>query len=732
MKLNILIVTLVIFSIILGSTTQIIILNENDSLNNSLTESKFLNEISRNNVKNQERTLDLPNESETKFSRNVISKQYFESSPISIIGNAGFTGFPGNGTLVDPYRIEGLDITSGSGFLVHIEDTDVHFRISNNILNGLWTSDFGILLNNVKNGIIENNTVYNANGGIELENSTNNIINNNNLFDNNWNAIDFYLSNNNTVLNNDIHYNFNGIFIEQSKENNIENNIINNNFVGFRCYDSIYNSFNNNSLSNNDGYAVLTLNSPSNDFENNSLRNNGFNFRGDKVTSLIQNSVFNNSINGKSFLYWINRNGGSIPDNVGQIFLISCSDVIITNKNLSNSSQGITAAYSSNITIFNNTVRNNRWGIFLDHFTNQSKVFNNSLSNNMGDIRLWRAKNNVVHNNIVGSDSDYGIVITDSQNNLIIENVVYNTKISGIWIEKDFVFAYEDEISSNNEIRRNDFLNNGDFEVVDDGVENIFKQNYWGDRTGYGPYTINGSAGSQDFDPIDNPFHVSIPNIVSYPLGFIHQYNQINIEWESSTDSFKHPISYSIFYSIDNGDSWIKLESNIKTTSVAFDADFFLKDIDILLKVQAIDSFGYTSESISDSTFYILTKLTEPTIIFPNGGEIFKEPVTIRWKETFGPNDLPITYSVSYSSDGGATWKFLKEGETAISLFWNTTTLPNGLSYLVKVVAINSEGQDHEDVSDAPFAIENPAPTIKTTVEIPNFTSLVLLLILFG
>ncbi|MFX1541212.1 MAG: nitrous oxide reductase family maturation protein NosD [Promethearchaeota archaeon] len=91
-----------------------------------------------------------------------------------------YQGWPGSGTLEDPYRIENLNIngSSATGHCIHIYSTTVHFIIANcNLFEASWS---GIYLSGVRNAILRNNTcVDNDNCGIRLYSVHNSIISNN-------------------------------------------------------------------------------------------------------------------------------------------------------------------------------------------------------------------------------------------------------------------------------------------------------------------------------------------------------------------------------------------------------------------------------------------------------------------------------------------------------------------------------------------------------------------------
>jgi len=96
-----------------------------------------------------------------------IRSNYEEHTPIVIDGNPNFNdtaiteGWPGNGTVNNPFIIEGLNITGPSGNnLIDIKNTDVYFQINNSFLSGGYRA---ISLDKVENGLISNNSISNCN-----------------------------------------------------------------------------------------------------------------------------------------------------------------------------------------------------------------------------------------------------------------------------------------------------------------------------------------------------------------------------------------------------------------------------------------------------------------------------------------------------------------------------------------------------------------------------------------
>jgi hypothetical protein len=90
-------------------------------------------------------------------------------------------------------------------------------------------------------------------------------------------------------------------------------------------------------------------------------------------------------------------------------------------------------------------------------------------------------------------------------------------------------------------------------------------------------------------------------------------------------------------------------------------------------------------------------------VTYPNGGETLNTTVTITW-DAFDPNDDPLHFDLQYWN--GSHWLPLVSGLTTLSYLWDTTTLPNGVDYRIRVIA--DDGMwIVSDESNAAFAIEN-------------------------
>ena len=94
-------------------------------------------------------------------------------------------------------------------------------------------------------------------------------------------------------------------------------------------------------------------------------------------------------------------------------------------------------------------------------------------------------------------------------------------------------------------------------------------------------------------------------------------------------------------------------------------------------------------------------------ITFPNGGETLAGNITIRWNVSDNNDESP-TEEIYYSNDGN-TWHLI-DTVAGNEYTWDTSLLPVG-NYLIKVIAIDDEGNRNSDVSGE-FTIISP-PFIK-------------------
>ncbi len=259
-----------------------------------------------------------------------------------------------------------------SGTCITIRDSNVNFRIENcTFYNQGGILSKGIVLENVTNGIIKNNTVNECIDGIYLWESNNNIMSDNSV-KNNYDGIDLWWSNNNIILDNiarkdqDVYIPSDGISLYGSDNNKISNNTANDNGdSGIDLFDSHNNTISANIANNNDIGIYL-------DESNN-------------------NKIMDNTANN-------NEGGLGIYPHDGIYLSWSNNNIISNNTANDNDDNGIDLWRSNNNTISDNTANDNSDdGIELINSEDNEIYFNNFIDNTNnvditgGDENLWNS-----------------------------------------------------------------------------------------------------------------------------------------------------------------------------------------------------------------------------------------------------------------------------------------------------------------------------------------------------
>ena len=272
-------------------------------------------------------------------------------------------------------------------------------RSNDNILsnNTCDKNDIGIVISHSANTTITNNTCDKNDIGLLISYSSNNIITNNNYDDNNESAIIMEWSNNNTMSLCNVTNNRVGANIKMSENCTVENSTFYSNTV----------------------YGIDIENSVNHTMLNNIMTGCGFHISGRTLIEYNSHIIANNSVNNGPLYYLTNQNGSQIPDGAKQIMIINCTNVTISDQNLSDVDVGTLLAYSSSNIIQNTTYQNNTYGIVLQNTSSYNKILNNTYTNNTYGIHLASSS----HSNVIMSNNcsynTYGLSVSHSNNNTI-------------------------------------------------------------------------------------------------------------------------------------------------------------------------------------------------------------------------------------------------------------------------------------------------------------------------
>ncbi len=237
---------------------------------------------------------------------------------------------------------------------------------SETINNTVFNSQKGITIDwGSEFTTIKSNKIVNCTEGIVIDGAPWNIIADNEILNTTEKSIIIRYSNSNTIFNNNITGTGHGIYIE-------------------------------------DTFSTF--------ISNNHLQNQGLFIPHWSSHSFREIIVFNNTVNEKPLIYWIDVLGEIVPE-AGEIILIDCEDLLIANQNLSFTSVGLLMQSCSNISIQNSFFMNNtEYGIY-SHQTSTCSISSNNITKNQQGIFTEGGFFINISDNIVTDNKERGIFV---------------------------------------------------------------------------------------------------------------------------------------------------------------------------------------------------------------------------------------------------------------------------------------------------------------------------------
>jgi len=201
---------------------------------------------------------------------------------------------------------------------------------------------------------------------------------------------------------------------------------------------------------------------------------------------------------------------------------------------------------------------------------------------------------------------------------------------------------------------------------------------------------------------------------------------EITIVW-SAVDDVTMNLNGTILlqYSPNNGSNWSQIASQLNNTGLYVWNTTVVPDGDqYLIRVSATDESNNTGSDTSNGTFSIDNFDTVPPqvlVIYPNGGEGLVGDITVLWSASDDVTlDLNGSILIEYSPDNGNNWSVIASGQNNTgSYLWDTTVVPDGTGYLIRVSATDDSLNVGSDTSNSTFSILNNynyPPTIPQVV----------------
>jgi len=423
-----------------------------------------------------------------------------------------------------------------------------------------------------------------------------------------------------------------------------------------------------------------------------------------------------------------------------------CENVTFTSNEIHNSTgTGLYLFNIENLLIYNNYIHHST---FLQSSANAAvylysvdyvEIKSNDFYQNSGYAVYSELSLNITFTQNQVSFMGYGIISSDDQyvsiSNNKFSNCTYGLRffrgyygeVYGNWIEN---ITYEGVYLSSTgyfNIYLNNFIDTNwvdDHQVEDiSGTSNVFWRNFYNDHLvadansdGFkdSDYTFPSNS---DNSSLISPYYISYPKILSPDMGEVVS-KTIVISWRASTDSLGYSITYNIYLSPNNGDSWISLGKSLDVTSIELNTSEY-ENGTYLISVQAVnEELSIIHECIlSFDILNLPRQLTVPEITFPFEGMNVEGTLNIQWEAStdIWNSSTPVKYSVYYSADEGLTWYELAVDLEMTAYVWITTEVDNGV-YKIKVVSYTDDGLMKIDIIS--ITIQNQITT--TTAEIPT------------
>ncbi|MHA1218573.1 MAG: NosD domain-containing protein [Candidatus Heimdallarchaeaceae archaeon] len=483
---------------------------------------------------------------------NKETLNYTTHDPILIDSSDDFTtyGFTGTGGSSTPYLIANYSITNGADYSIKITNVNDYFIIEN-----CYTeySLHGIDVLNVGTGraIVRNNTCIDHTFGIYIESSSQSQVLNNSISDTEW-AISVDFSGGSTIQNNTCTSAFMGIASYTDGTINIVNNTLSDSLVGMYVEYTDQATITGNILINNglfldfnsaDDYSTLT-------FSDNTINS--------KPIAIIFNQL-NQYVDAASYGQVIVLNSSRILVNDSSVIPVpvygvhvffsdrcEVSDIVIKNNMyciwayyapdieindvtcsndyyaldaLNKDGNAIQAKYSNDTIIIDSICENYGVGISIVR-SFSSAMIGNTCDNNDRGITIY-AQNCWVEDNVLNLNFE-GIVGMGSGTLNVTWNEILGNTITGCTTYGISLYPY----TKNNKIHHNILVDNAismTSQAYDVGEGNVWydtsnnQGNYWSNWVS-GPYSIDGSAGSEDPYPLGSISEFSTGTAILFAL----------------------------------------------------------------------------------------------------------------------------------------------------------------------------------------------------------------------
>jgi parallel beta-helix repeat protein len=565
-----------------------------------------------------------------------VESGYDESLPIHITDNDDFAAqassnsWNGSGSLIDPYVIEGLNITVSATSPIQIGNTTVFFEVRGCLLVG---GPIGILLQNVTNAKVWNNTIQSSVSSGLLITESDNVLATNNSIQSITGAdstgiyslgSDYCEFSNNTIQSVDGW----GILADYSDNCSItENDVNESSNDGIRLRDSSETNITLNVVTHSDMSGIKLGNSHRCRLERNLV--------GHSLADGISIEASADSIIQDNVLY---ESGGYSLDVAGD------SADIIANTFYRSQMQGLRCQSDNNYVTQNNFIENNLLfsgsATYLDH-TGTS----NDIAGNYYDIWTWP---DLDENDIVDRPYQYGLVVAQSDNEPHVK--VFLTDLMHVLTKPRLIYPNESmtgekfwglvqiswsiasdtfghDVTYNVSVSTD--MGSSWIEIADGLTDTLLDWNSseFAESPEYRFKVVAQCSNGLVSEYVTSAMYevashtLSAPTVLT-PNGGETIVGDCSITWTESVESWGLEVAYDVFFSADAGETWTEILRDTQGTEVYWNVRGLSLGEEYLIRVIARSSSGLVAEDMSDSVFSIARLDYSIVIIVGVGGAI--------------------------------------------------------------------------------------------------------------
>ena len=220
-----------------------------------------------------------------------------------------------------------------------------------------------------------------------------------------------------------------------------------------------------------------------------------------------------------------------------------------------------------------------------------------------------------------------------------------------------------------------------------------------------------------NFDFLSRP-RISTPSVGDTISG------TYTITWISALDAQNDSVTYSLYYSINNGSTWNLIDYNIQSSFYSWDTYTFSNENQYTLKLEAKNPAGLTTIALLNGIFFIDNSghwLSNPKLKFPSIGTVASNSIIVQWNPAKDSWSYTLNYTLYFSNNSGLNWYMIAEGIEDSYYIWNISTLPDSDFYSLNVTALSQDGYNSSDASDGYFTIRNtPHVVSQIVLQSPN------------